>query len=650
MPSIYVRLPDEFGPPCLLTVRRLYSDNGMATPFHQILSWLSNNKDYFTAASVALDLLRDGGTLLHLWRSFERIDEDGERTKLEGLLDGIVPLIKSAPITETIGPLAQATVTQLADMTVGCLTRGGFSMSSTLEYFLKHDQHYDSSRTCLILAAIAAQAVSDDEGTMVSLMGQNYEAPEDQDELLHDILWPLRCLLQVGSSRNNLASALALLNAAVPDELRRKKEHKQVDAMALCHALVRLIVGASSEATGMLLDLVDEHQQTRFWHSLDHETQLELALVLIDEKQPLLRQPEIRLWAVEHLGGYLQDTDARDIDDVPTDWLKRLCAACLSNAQCDVGALLHGQGRIAEKVYGDDGVKEHVRELTLARDALVAGRDSGGVDFNLLIPALLILQLKEVPWDDNSWVPTQSILNAACDMAGRKTAVEPMFSFDGNTLMKQCFLAENICAGANLIGGKNGLIVECCSILIECCGMTMDYAESFLLCDSMKLETDFLESSESEKVADDFELSYGHRHVLWLLEEHVLDVRTYGEFDAARGKVDPVFAARVCLRTWFSLTKLQLPSASAWLAAWLRRQLEMGDTIVSTKRLACATLARVLLWSAGLDEGNVLAEQMHLESRFLVQLSQGCWSLTESVPPSIADELLAQDAVDGNRG
>lgn len=649
VPSIYVRLPDDVGPPCLLTVRRIYSENGVATPFHQILSWLSNNKDYFTAASVALDLLRDAGTLLHLWRSFERIDEDGSRTKLEGLLDGIVPMITNRLCTETNDPLAQATVTQLADMTVGCLTRGGFSMSSTLEYFLQHDQHYDSSRTCLILAAIAAQAVSDDEGTMVSLMGQNYEAPEDQDRLLHDILWPLRCLLQVGSSRKYLASTLALLNAVVPDELRRKKDHKEVDAMALCHALVKLIVGASSEATGMLLDLEDE-QQKRFWYSLDHETQLELALILIDEKQPLLRQPEIRTWAVEYLGRYLHNTGARDINDVPTDWLRRLCAACLSNAQCDVGALLSWPDRIADKDYSDDGVKEHVRELTLARDALVAGRNSGGVDFNLLIPALLILQIRKMPWDSNSWVPTQSILNAACDMAGRTTAVEPMFSFDGNTLMKQCFLAENICAGANLIGGKNGLVVECCSILIECCGMTMEAAEFFLLSDSMNLEAEILKSPESEKVADDFELSYGHRHVLWLLEEHVLNVRTYGEFDAARGKVDPVFAARVCLRTWFSLTKLQLPSASAWLAAWLRRQLEIGDTVASTKRLACATLARVLLWSAGLDEGNVLAEQMHFESRFLVQLSQGCWSLTESVPPSIADELLALDAVDGSRG
>ena len=631
-------------------MRQIYSDNGVATPFHQILSWLSTNKDYFTAASVALDLLRDVGTLRHLWRSFEKIDEDDERTKLEGLLDGIVPLSDRLSRIDPSDPLVQATVTQLADMTVGCLTRGGFAMSSTLEYFLEQDQHYDSSRTCLILAAIAAQAVSDDDDTRVSLMGQNYEVPADQDQLIHDILWPLRCLLQVGAARNNLSAALALVNAAVPDELRRKQHHKQVDSMKLCLALVKLIIGTSPGATELLLDLVDEQERKRFWYSLDHETQLELALILIDDKRPLLRQLEVRSWVLNYLQRCLQQTAARDYDEVPSDWLKDLCTACLANARCDMGPLLSASNSISDEDRSDDGVKEDVRELTLARDALIAGQESGGVDFNLLIPPLLLLQIRNVHWDDKSWVPTQSILNAACDMAGRKTAEEPMFAFNGNMLMKQCFLAENICAGANLIGGKDGLVVECCSILIECCGMTMEDAELFLRRDSMNLNTGDLTSSESEKVADDFELSYGHRHVLWLLEEHVLEVKTYGEFDAARGKVDPVFAARVCLRTWFSLTKSQLPSASAWLASWLRHQLEMGDKAVSKKRLACATLARVLLWSAGLDEGNVLAEHMNLESQFLVQLSQGCWSLTESVPPSIADELLAQDAVDGTRG
>ena len=650
VPVIYVRFPCEIGSPCLLTLRRTYIDNGVATPFNQILSWLSNNKDYFTAASVALDLLRDAGTLLHLWRSLEKIDDEDGQAKLEGLLDGIIPMSNSIHSVDSTDPAVQTTVTRLADMTIGCLTRGGFSMSSTLEHFLQHDQHYDAARTSLILAAIAAQAVSDDEEATISLMGQKYKAPDDQNQLLHDILWPLRCLLQVGTARKNLSVSLALMNAVVPDELRRRKEHKQVDAMALCIALVRLVIEASTEATEMLLDLVDEQQQKRFWDSLDHETRLDMSLILIGGKRPLLRQLEVRSWAMKYLERSLQKSNTRKIDEIPTQWVRSLCIACLLNAQCKVGPLFSKLDDKTATNHSDDGIKEHVRELTLARDALLAGCDSGGVDFNLLIPALLILQSRKTHWNDDSWVPTQSILNAACDMAGRKTAVEPMFAFDGNTLMKQCFLAQNICAGANLIGGKNGLILECCFILDECCGMSMEDAESFLTRDAMNIENGGSEFSDSEKVADDFTLTNGHRHVLWLLEEHVLGIKTYGEFEAARGKVDPVFAARVCLRTWFSLTKLQLPSASAWLATWLRRQLEISDGIVSGKRLACAVLARVLLWSTGLDEGNVLAEVLHLESQFLVQLSQGCWSLTESVPPSVADKILAQDAADGNCG
>lgn len=164
----------------------------------------------------------------------------------------------------------------------------------------------------------------------------------------------------------------------------------------------------------------------------------------------------------------------------------------------------------------------------------------------------------------------------------------------------------------------------------------------------MILPSQIKHSSESEKVADEFVLNYGQRHTLWLLDQYVLHVRTYGAFDStpARGKVDPVFAARVLLRTWYSLTQAQVQSASAWLARWLRQQLGIDDGSVSQKRLACAALARVLLWPSGIDQRKVLADQMRLESRFLVQLSQACWNLVEAVPPSIADELLARTGMD----
>jgi len=656
VPAVNVRLQNDASIPLMLSVRRICAENGVATPFYQILSWLSNKKDYFTAASIALDLLRDAGTLGRLWRSFDRIDEDDERTRLEGLLDGILPIQDDNINNSNVDSNIPSTIMQLADMTVGCLTRGGFPMSSTLEYFVQQDHNYDVGRTCLVLAAATAQAISGDEAE-VSVMGDGYEPPEDQVERIQDILWPVRCLLQVGVSRNKLMHALALINAAIPDELRRKKHHNSVDSMELCKALVKLIIRSSKDAISLLLDIVDEHERKRFWYSLDHDTQLELALVFIANdgtgECPFLLQLEVRSWAMHYLQTCLQEvasSGGRGLAEVPTEWLKNLCSACLVNARCDLSGLLVRPDDEAKTESRDDGLTEHARDLTVTREALIAGHNSGSLDYNLLVPALLLLNIRDSKWCDDSWVSTQSILNAACNLAGRVTAEEPLFAFDSSTLMRECFLAENISAGANLVGGKNGLILECCSILMDCSGMSMEDAEHFLTQDTMKSQSTDNGSSETEKVADEFVLGYGHQQVLWLLDQHLLQVKTYGEFDSppARGKVDPVFAARVCLRTWYSITRAHLSSASGWLAMWLRQQLGIDDERVSNKRLPCSALSRVLLWHAGSkDEGVVLAEQLELETRFLVQLSQACWSLVEAVPPSFADELLQQDAADG---
>ncbi|CAB9515085.1 expressed unknown protein [Seminavis robusta] len=648
VPAVNIRPQNQLGNQYILTVRRIYADNGAAgTPFYQILSWLSHRNDFFTAASVALDLKKDVSTLRHLWRSFDRIDEDDERTKLEGLLDGIVPIDSISRNSE----LLDATLTQLADMTVGCLTRGGFGMSATLEYFLQQDQYYDQSRTCLVLAAIAAQAVSDEEGTLAALMGESYQRPDDPDQLIKDILWPLRCLLQVGVARDCLSVSLALINAAVPDELRHKQQREQfIDSMKLCTELVKLIIGCSPQATQLLLDLVDEKDKKRFWYSLNHDTQMELALIVLEEKCPMLHQLEVRYWVSQYLQMCLQGaaiSALRGPHSVRTDWLNRLCSACLVNAECNISTLISSNNSQPEST--NDGLNEHVLELTLTRDALVAGYGTGGLDFNLFIPALLLLEGCNHQWNDDSWVSTQSILKAACSLAGHVAADEPLFKFDGTTLMKQCVIAGNIWAGANLIGGSNGLVLECCSILIEYCGISMEEAETYLRKDELKVPASSNNSDESENQSE-FVLNYGHRHTLWLLDQYVLHVRTFGEFDStpARGRVDPVFAARVCLRTWYSLTLPQLSMASVWLATWLRQQLGMEDDVVSKKRLACAALTRVLFWPSGDNSDIVLGNEMKLESRFLVQLSQACWNLVESVPPGIADELLARDTVESS--
>lgn len=642
-PAVNIRPQNHVGNLCMLTLRRS-ADSRAGTPFHQILSWLSQNEEYFIAASVALDLTSfNAATLKHLWRSFDRIDEDDERNKLEGLLDGIIPIqeqMESSHVGLESDQIVQFTMMQLADLTIGCLCRGGFAMSSTLEFFLQEDPHYDGSRACLLLAAISAQSVANEELMLVPLMGSTYTKPADEAQFVQDIIWPVRCLLQVGVARKMLPSAMALINAVVPNELRRKRHH---DSMLLCAALVKLIIGSSHSATELLLEVLEEEESKRFWSSLDHKTQMELALVRIHDKCPLLQQWEVRSWALNCLEGGLHDAafDSGRQGQVPTDWLRSLCSCCLVNSGCDIDGLMAMCPAAAE--LDSDGLAERTHELDCMREALISGSGSGGLDFNLFIPALLLLENCNQQWNTATLISTQSMLNAACSLAGHVTVEEPLFALDSASLMKQCAVAGNVRAGAALVGGKNGLILECCWVLIECCALSMEESEMFLRKEDVDLQPWCSKHSESEKLSEVFALGRGHKHVLWLLSKHVLQVRTYGEFDSspARGKVEPVFAARCCLRVWYLLTKAQLPCASAWLVRWLSRQLGMGNDVVSSKRLACAALTQVLLWSRG--NCNVLAEQMKLESRFLVQLSQACWGLVESVPPAIAEELLAKD-------
>lgn len=63
---------------------------------------------------------------------------DEELTHHKGLLDGIKPLGDDS----SHGNLTE-TLTSLADMAVGCLIKGGVSMSKTLDGFLSRVSEYD---------------------------------------------------------------------------------------------------------------------------------------------------------------------------------------------------------------------------------------------------------------------------------------------------------------------------------------------------------------------------------------------------------------------------------------------------------------------------------------------------------------------------
>ena len=123
-----------------LTLRKSVVANPISTPFDQVLSWLCQQRDYYTAASVALSLLDDSDAVYELRGIPKSSVEDLSHHK--GLLDGIKPLdedVSHANVSDTM--------TSLADMAIGCMIKGGTSMSKTLKGFLL--------RVCILFCAMA---------------------------------------------------------------------------------------------------------------------------------------------------------------------------------------------------------------------------------------------------------------------------------------------------------------------------------------------------------------------------------------------------------------------------------------------------------------------------------------------------------------
>mmetsp|Transcript_27363 Transcript_27363/g.29536 ORF Transcript_27363/g.29536 Transcript_27363/m.29536 type:complete len:120 (+) Transcript_27363:197-556(+) len=118
----------------MLSLRQLVVDNGVASPFQQVLAWLSKRKNFFAATGIALDFLQNADTLFYLWKHAEMINEEDEETKLIGLLDGIIPvriLDESNGMAVTSSP-SSVTAVHLSEMTVGCFIKGGGTMEKSL--------------------------------------------------------------------------------------------------------------------------------------------------------------------------------------------------------------------------------------------------------------------------------------------------------------------------------------------------------------------------------------------------------------------------------------------------------------------------------------------------------------------------------------
>jgi hypothetical protein len=455
----------------------------------------------------------------------------------------------------------------------------------------------------------------------------------------------------------------------IPDELRNRVKVSNGDERddylgAVVHVtqkIVELIVASDATSQEILFDLEDSQTAKRYWESLDPKTRHGLALIEIDTSYPLLRNPEVRLWLRSQLDSNLNNKESQS-SQPSSEWLQHLCMACLTNGGCDTSALeINDRPADATKSSlpddldghddNDDGLQQLRLEINETWDAL----SDASIDFDILIPSLLLLYIRKESWfHQGQYAPTQSLLNAVCHMAGRN--IDDYAFFDGSTCMKYCFLANNIEAGAYLIGGKDGFTLQCSHILMNELSISMSEAENIIICDHLD------QSYIAKLKGSSFELRDSHRKLLWLLDEHVLNVRTFGEFDTvhSRGRVDPVFAAKSIFRTWLAITHGDLGTATGYLDNWLSRRLEIevddektlydSSSAGSSRRLACAALAQALLFSAtqvidgitaftnGSDPADqpctqTLAEALGMTKRLLIDICQSCCGIVHSIPP-----------------
>ena len=647
------------------------------------MSWLCQRRDYYTAASIALSLLDDAESVYELCRIPKTPEEELSHHK--GLLDGI----QSLTIDNSHGNKSE-TLTYLADMTVACLIKG--AVSNVLEGFLLRVREfygcrilhafppkyahslshsilqntlYSASHACIMLVGTAVSAVSREPAPNLQLskfenivdMISNVEIPGDE------VIWPVRCLIKMAVVRKCLPTAIMMLNATIPNELRwRAPKSRGLSpfprpSVGLFLALVGIILESTEEATRCLLNMTDEDSGLRYWFSINDDTRLALSLLQIHGKHVFLLEPEVRAWALDRL---------KEEIECPTDftytykgpllsnrWLREVVSGAFRNADCEIAIQLP---KSMPKPAHDEAVC-YREDMVRVQDLLVPRKLGTGLDYDLVILALLILTSRRCDcWREGEGeISTQTLLNTVCDMAGRKMDFEPRFIFDGAAVMRLCALADNMQAAAFLIGGKNGLIIECADLLVSSLEMSIREAETALFAGSlvelMAAVPPLHEGVALQLVSSSFMPSESHHHLLWLLQHHVIDVHTYGMFDSGShaGKITPVIAGIVCFRAWYCLTRpSDLSSSAKWLEKWLRKKLDLNSG-KSTKRLACAALVRALLWADELDdlystesdEEILLATMIGFESRFMAELAQACCGLIQSIPPHLAEEIMS---------
>ncbi len=645
----------------VMTMRSKAVLDGITSSYDEILSWLCDQKDYYTASVIALSLLEDAEALVDVENSMSSHFVTHDAINHDGILDSIAPIglgkdnegVTPTPTSNKYHEkLKEKVFTDLSNIVVHCFVNEGYTLAHALDKFLGRNYFYDATLACEVLVENATQTTRNlSADDMKHLAPYSYNPMQSEGHAL----WPIQCLLRVAVTRNCMALALNMLNENIPDELRHRSSRSHhlgtsnyASSFQLSRSIISMILASSSDAGAVLMSIVESGTEKRYWESLDGETKLLLSMLHVQGRYPLLREIEVRDWALKrlHAGTGMISDATDDIEKyLPSDWLRELCTGVLSNAGCNLSqtilftpALPINPGE-SLNLSNKDMFQERQEEDEDLHDYLTAVPGFGGVDFDLIIPSFLILVKRNINWLGNDKISSQMILNVICDLAGRHSSEEPRFAFDSVSVMKQCVVMNNALAAANLIGGENGLVLECAHYISKEGNLSMSESERILRQDSV-IASNVSNPGELNEEHSSFTPAESHNSILWLLEKYSLRVRKYGDFySKRRGKIDPVCAARICFRAWLYLSKFY-PGSCEWLEDWLIVRLNLNGDLTESKRLPHAAIIRALLWTETgpevkgleLESKPVLAMSLGFSMPFLVNLARVPCGLIECVP------------------
>ena len=143
-------------------------------------------------------------------------------------------------------------------------------MADTLFRFLENNKLYDPTRVALMLSLTTINLLSENSIRKEALSKFNAKSSEEEN-VLDELLWPIKCLLKVGTERGYLNEILRLLNNTIPDELRnrypedrKEEENGSSFSLKLTKKVIKLILESDPVALDVLMSFVDDQSQELF--------------------------------------------------------------------------------------------------------------------------------------------------------------------------------------------------------------------------------------------------------------------------------------------------------------------------------------------------------------------------------------------------